>query len=786
MSINVNDIKLYDNIKFGFLPGYPLIQYNLVKVLLNILSPQDVIIIFFHSFLEKDIVFFSKDIEYLSLTIDAYLNLNYPLNDEKYYFFNACVSYENYINNNSTFVGSTFTTILGVNSQYPPEYKNTNMSKSKEHLCVDLDNGNLHFMKGNTVNSFDLDGNSKLFDFIKKICKNKDFKEEREYETILYREIKKLYEKLYNYKNKLNDKNYHDFYKNISKYNYIDYNEDIKKKTINIKSVNKDIQDSFYRLINNLCLYFYQNLTLKDEILDKKKKTDNKAQIKSSIRKSLIKSKDMDTMQIIFKRDNLFDEENSIYSKEELAFLNELTDTMKFESFVYGFIQSYNPIDLYKVPLTFAEEFISILSRKNDNLKNIHFHFLSLIDLLYERNMQKKLYVDLNPFLSGYYKKYKNYFDREIYDIYNKNINNSLIGINFNNTNKGKIVIDNFKYKSYELDKNLLLKYKTFINNLDKEEYQHIFYLSNTLEKNDIKTIQLSDIENEIEKYSIEIGLLTKNDICSSNIILLFIICIKNIIYEESMDCAGFIYSLSQNFVIFRKYYSMIMNIIYQLMKKCLNSGNYNLAKKYYYCYYPCINSLRNLKLVPNEGLMNIIKKFNSIKVDALLKKEDIQKEAEKQINNMESNNSNINNKGIKFKYKSRYVHTSYNFDKDKFYKENEIIAKINAKKSDFKLSYSNKKGNKIIGPRIVYDDGKFKFKCKFISQAKILEILTQEYNKFYNNLFDESKVNNEEIFAACLNIDILIRSSDDFKNKEYINYSLQCIFDQYLNKLYK
>ena len=148
-SSNINTIikeKLYNNIKFCFLPGYPLIQYNLVKVLLNTLSPQDVIIIFFHTFLEKDVVFFSKDIEYLSLTIDAYLNLNFPLNDEKYYFFNACVSYENYINNNSTFVGSTFTSILGINSQFLPEYKNTEMSKSKEHLCVDLDNGNLHFM----------------------------------------------------------------------------------------------------------------------------------------------------------------------------------------------------------------------------------------------------------------------------------------------------------------------------------------------------------------------------------------------------------------------------------------------------------------------------------------------------------------------------------------------------------------------------------------------------------------------------------------------------------------
>ena len=100
-----------------------------------------------------------------------------------------------------------------------------------------------------------------------------------------------------------------------------------------------------------------------------------------------------------------------------MAFLNELTDTMKFESFVYGFIQSYNPIDLYKIPLSFTEEFLSILSRKKSNLKTINFNFLSLIDLLYERHVKKKLYVDLSPFMTVYYKKYKNYFDREIYDI---------------------------------------------------------------------------------------------------------------------------------------------------------------------------------------------------------------------------------------------------------------------------------------------------------------------------------------------------------------------------------
>ena len=769
--------KSYDNIKFNFLTGYPIIQYNLVKVLLNILSPQDVIIIFFHSFLEKDIVFFSKDIEYLSLSIDAYLNLNFPLNDEKYYFFNACVSYENYINNNSTFVGSTFTTMIGVNSPYMPDYKNTNMAKSKEHLCVDLDNGNLHFMKGS--NSFNFNPNCNIFDFIKKICKNKDFKEDRETETILCREIKILYEKLYDYKNKLNNKSNIDFYKNISKYDLIDYNEENKNYKINIKNINKEIQEAFYRLINNLCLYFYQNLSLKDEIIDPKKKKDKKKlEIKSSIRQSLRTSVDIETMSIIFKKDYLLEEENSIYSKEELSFLEELTETMKFESFVYGFIQSYNPIDLYKIPLTFTEEFLSILSRKNNNLKNINFNFLSLIDILYEGYVKKNLYVDMNPFLSRYYRQYKNYFDREIYDIYSKNANNinnnSTIGINFKNTNDDKIVIDNFKYKSYELDKNIILKYKTFINNLDSEEYYQIFYLANVLEKNDIQNILLRDIENEIEKYSIEIGLLSKNDVCCSNIILIFIISLKNMIYNENIDCAGFLYSLSQNFVVFRKYYTMIMNILYQLMKKCLNNNNYSLAKKYYFCYYPCINSLRNLKLVPNESLMNIIKKFNSIKIDALLEKEDIK-----------DNLNTSDKKELSTKYKTKYVHISHNFDKYKFYKESELIERINTIKDKELKIYKNENTTKFLEPKIVYDDGKFKYNCKFMSQAKILGMLSKQYNIFYNNEFDENKLNIKDIFNACLNIDIFIRSSANFKDKEYIIYSLQCIFDVYLNNLY-
>ena len=92
-------------------------------------------------------------------------------------------------------------------------------------------------------------------------------------------------------------------------------------------------------------------------------------------------------MNIIFHKDYETGENN--YTKEEIFLLDELMETMKFESFVYGFIQSYNPIDLYKIPLTMTEEFISILSRKN-SVKNQNINFFSLFDNIYKKKRIRK------------------------------------------------------------------------------------------------------------------------------------------------------------------------------------------------------------------------------------------------------------------------------------------------------------------------------------------------------------------------------------------------------------
>ena len=104
------------------------------------------------------------------------MNLNFPLNDEKYYFINACVSLDNYINNNSPFIGATFTTILGINSAYTQKYMKSS-NKMKDHLVVNLDKDEIYKIEDKEQKEKSKK-NKDLFSYIKKICK-KEVKSEK-------------------------------------------------------------------------------------------------------------------------------------------------------------------------------------------------------------------------------------------------------------------------------------------------------------------------------------------------------------------------------------------------------------------------------------------------------------------------------------------------------------------------------------------------------------------------------------------------------------------------------
>ena len=751
--INIKNVQNNNNklkkIKFDFLTGYPIIQYNLAKVLLQTLSPLDVIDIFLYTFLEKDVLFFSKDLEFLSLTINSYLNLNFPLNDEKYYFINACVSYENYINGNSTFVGSTFTTIIGINDEYNPKYQ-SGMNKLKEHIAIDLDNGKIYKVEDKSDKEKSKK-NKELFGFIKNICKNREVKNDT---NILYREINLLNIVLTDIDNKLND--------TFKLSNYIDYSEE------NIKNVNLIIQDSFYRFINNLCLYVYQNLCVKTEADDMNKLDETN-------------NKDINEMNVLFL-DEFKDDD--IYSKEELYFLEELRETMKFQSFVYSFVQSYNPIDLYKIPLTFTEEFLSIISRKSAILEG-DINFLSLIDKLYKNNSEGEINIDLEPFLNEYYSSYKSYFDREIQDICEKyRLYPEKIKIKNYNINNNVIL----KYKSYELDDRILLEYLHIINIIEAEsnetqenngEINKNIYIDliKRVKENIPKNISVTDIESVIENYAIEKGILSESDLCSANIIILFTFCFRT--FKTYIECQSFLGSLFQDFTIFRKYYSMIMSMTYMTFEESLSKKNYKRAEECFYLYYLCINSLRNVKLIPNESLMNIIKKFNKINIDSLKQKDSYHQEEAIEYNNQKLYGVNLPEDEIT----NKNLYITYNFSAVKVYKEKEIVEIINNYDNSSKFFVSID-GNDLMQPKIKFNNGIHSFNSFFYSQKLVLLSLVEEYQNFIIDLSGD-KLRPKIILDACLNILIFMRNSKDFTDKSDIFAMMKNIFYIFLNRFF-
>ena len=757
----VNLDELFPKIRFERLPGYPLIQYNLSKVLLDIMSPMHVIEIFLYTFLEKNVIFFSKNLQYLSATINSYFNLNFPLNDEKYYFINATVSLDNYINNNSPFIGSAFTTIVGINSSYNQKYLKS-PNKIKDHLVVNLDKDEVYKIEDKEKKEYSKK-NKDLFTYIKKICK-KEVKNEKK-QTILSREIYNLYKVLNETNNLLhvveNDIDNSDAYKLFKNGDYFDYDD---SKNNFIKRSNIQIQDAFYRLINNLCLYFYQNLQLKTEDDDIKKLSKN-------IKKKIDKTE----MNVIFK-DDYKEDDDKVYINEEIFFLEELRETMKYESFVYCFIQSYTPIDLYKIPLTFMEEFLSIITRKSSILEN-NINFLEIIDRLYKKGEGFIREIDFLTFFSKYNKDYRKDFDREIDEMNDENIfNQELIKMKYcyDRNKKNKYL----KYRDYELDDNLLMKYLNIINNLKKEEFDTIFYMSPLINQNQPENILVINIENIIENYSIETHLLSQSDLCCSSIILLFSLSLKFL--DESIDCSSFLGLLFKSFTVFRKYYSYIMNMIYSLFSNYVKNQNYTRAHFYLILYFICVNSMRNLKLVPNESLMKIMNKFNELDLKKFNDKMTNQnKNEEPAVNKIETEKKKEEPKYPKEELNKENLYSIYNFDRNKVFKEEEIIELLANKQAN---KFVNNDKGKEFKPKIRYQNKNLKIETEFKSQLTIINCLIQIYNKFIIDL-DEEKIDYKLVLDCCINVIVYMRNLRIFKDLEEITDVVEVIFYLILNK---
>ena len=733
-------------IKFKILSGYPLIQYNLAKVLFNTLSTEQIINVFLFTFLEANVLLFSKEIEYLTFTANAYMNLNYPHNNSHYFFNIGAISLEKFKIGGSILGGEiNSTSLISINNEFVEDYLGK-ASHLKEHVIVDLDNNDILFAKFNENDNYE-----KINKLIGEIYEENNDNNNIE-DTNLYKAIINLKRRLNIAKSK---KFVYDYYvdpkkpENIdNKKGFIYFNDEPYKDSID--ELNKYIQEAFYECVINLSLYFYENVEIKEKNTKK-----NQREKKNYF------------VDIEYNKDCLYE---GLYTDEELLVLRELTETMKFQNSFCQFVLDHNPIDLYKIPLTFTDEFILFISRKKD-IDTSKIQFFKLIEELYlSEKINEIQEIDFSSAITEFMNNFKNKFIRDIEERDKKRFKldySSIIKVIDNKNNQGKEENKKvLKYQTYELDNRILLNYINLIENLPKDKKSKLMSIDSALDDNIINEIDIIEIEKRVEDYCLDKKYLNNNELCVSNIIIIFAICLK--FFPENIRCYDFLKTLFENFVIFRKYYTYLLQIIYKLFKQSLVENNLEKNTQLKLCFFCCFDFLKINKIVPNENLMIVINKFLKLFLE---EKED---EKKQEINNKNNLLKDVPNTRIT----EKNLHITYNFTSKKSYDEKMILKLVN------KLNKSNLDfgTNNDMVPKIRYIiDKNDKEESIFFSQKQLSDILINEYNKFYENL-DISKVDRKYISDACLNIFIFMRNDEKFKQLNVIWNTLEFVFHLFLN----
>ena len=730
----IKDEPYVTKIKFKYLSGYPLIQYNLAKVLFHTLSINQIINIFLFSFLEQNIIFFSEDIEYLSLTINSYMNFNYPLNDAQYFYNMGIISLESFQNDDSIFGIKSFTSIIAINNKFVDDY----MSKTSNiggHIVVDLDKGDLKIAKENNED----DNNEKLNELINNILEdNADYKYLEK--TYLYVMIKRL-------QNSLNEilKKKNTFFSQEFTY----FNDE--RYSGSIEEINKSIQEAFYESILILSMYIYENILILED--------DNK-NIKKEEKKNF--------MKIEFNSSYTNKEK---YKKEELLIIKELLESMKLKGSFDQFIMEHNPIDLYKIPLTFMDEFVSFIFKKEFNVKTKNIKYFDLIDELYNsRKLTKIKNINFNSDIYKYIENCRKKINREILENDKKRFNHDdTIIVKIADYQNKKII----KYQTYELDDRILLKYIYIIKSLTEKQYSELISENLFKGENCIKKISITEVESRIENFCILDEFLSDEDLCCINIIILFSLSLKY--FPEDFSYNTNLSVLLHSFFVFRKYISIFLQILYKLYMQALQEKKINTKNKLKLCFYFTINYIRIKNLFPNEYLMFIINKFFKSILDF-------------DNDNAEDNEISIENNMIDneliFKKMQKNIYISYNFSSVKSYDEKFIFDKLTKEKVD---SFSINIGEKTekITPRIkyvFYKNNKInKIETNFLGQKEIYTLIINEYNKYYENL-DFSILNYDKILYSCMNIFIYLRNNEFFKGSYEIKNIMENIFYIFTN----
>ena len=235
----------------------------------------------------------------------------------------------------------------------------------------------------------------------------------------------------------------------------------------------------------------------------------------------------------------------------------------------------------------------------------------------------------------------------------------------------------------------------------------------------------------------------------------------------EKFDCLQFLSVLFQQFYISRKYYSLLLKMIYKVYKQSIEEKNDNKSNQLKICFYACLDYIKKNKIIPDEDIINMINKFTA-EVEKQIEKNEI--ELDEEID--ENENIIINKSNLQVRH---------NFSFAQFYNEKFLLKIVNETQRGFITVKINGK-KQIISPKIIFlKNNKENIKCAFYSQKILLDILTKEYNDFLKHM-DIKKLNMKIIFESCLNMFVFIRNNNNFNHYDEIWKMLENIFYLFSN----
>ena len=547
--------------------------------------PVDLIIQIYLDLLTKNTVaFFSKDIEKLNCCIYFFQQMFYPLNPNETINVFSPIRYFCFDFSEQNIVGfcCSYDDVEKYNpfrKVGPDEYRCLSESEENEvlnfslfgcDLIVDLEKKCLLDVDNNQdkIECYENHKNNKIIitNYIYNLLSSKLDEDSTELETSII--------KLQNSLNNI-----------VSKLDYHGKKEIIPNFFNNFTKFNKSIQEAFYQFNLDISFLYFQKIS---------RYNGDYRMDKDSPLRGIKKNQETD----LNSNEYLF-----LYLFYKTPYCNILNN------FIGGYLKEESL--LYKTPRIIFENFISLkkisdfsVEAKNRNLIDNCFE---IIDNIYFNKDKDNNQIEKDFTFLDFYKHYKNNLASIVYNL----SSNEYVDADVVSDEKDEKNIKYFyKYKTINLDKNLIVEYIYFLEDIFNEKKKNIFPI-NIISYSEYKPIEQFvtsiSIFNSFENYFIDLQKFKNIDILIISIINVIALSICN---RTLIPFTISVYSLFQKILISsRKFVEIILSISYRLLTNDENQ-KYFLFEKYFNLYTVCIESTN---LFPNDQLIHLKNEISNV-----------------------------------------------------------------------------------------------------------------------------------------------------------------------------